>query len=224
MTANERSDMALEVSARAQDDADTARIHAAQFDPGFRQPGIEIQRQSRNRVLHNHAYANHVSFESTTSAFQHPHSRGVTPVAQQHYVEPSQQYLASQRVQPHQHAQFYQPQPTPNRIAEPHHQLDTAPGPSHAYDSAAMENAAMAQQYNVAGQYGYQQPMEAHAQVCTVAALTKVTVLQLRIAMELSFAVKPNEWPCRATGQVLPNIRCIARLLEVLTKLRKAAP
>ncbi|KAH7728372.1 junctophilin [Aphelenchoides avenae] len=161
MTAHERSEMAQEVAARAQDDADTARIHAAQFDPGFRQPGIEIQRQSRNRVLHNHAYANHVSFESTTSAVQH-HSRGVTPVTQQHYVEPSQQYLASQRIQP-QHGQFYAPQQTPNRIAEPHHQLDGVPGPSHAYDSQGMEHAAMAQQYSQAGQYGYQQPTEAHS-------------------------------------------------------------
>lgn len=39
MTAQERSDASIEASERAKDDADTARIYCAQFDPNFRQPG-----------------------------------------------------------------------------------------------------------------------------------------------------------------------------------------
>lgn len=39
MTAQERADASVEAAERAKDDANTARIYCAQFDPSFRQPG-----------------------------------------------------------------------------------------------------------------------------------------------------------------------------------------
>jgi hypothetical protein len=80
-TAQERAENAVQAAKRARDDADTARICAIQFDPTFQQPGIEHIRQNRSRhgILENHAYANHVSFESTTSPNQNsPHHRLVS--------------------------------------------------------------------------------------------------------------------------------------------------
>jgi len=34
----------VEAADRARDDGDTARIYAAQFDPSFKQPGVELLR------------------------------------------------------------------------------------------------------------------------------------------------------------------------------------
>ncbi|CAK5029084.1 unnamed protein product [Meloidogyne enterolobii] len=44
MTAQERADTSVEAADRARDDGDTARIYAAQFDPCFKQPGVELLR------------------------------------------------------------------------------------------------------------------------------------------------------------------------------------
>ncbi|CAD5206683.1 unnamed protein product [Bursaphelenchus okinawaensis] len=85
-TAQERAEAAIGVAARARDDANTARISAAQIDPAFRQPGIEHLRQARRRIG-DPVYQNHVSFESTGSAhqqaYEHQHP--------QQYLQPDAQ-------------------------------------------------------------------------------------------------------------------------------------
>ncbi|KAL3102138.1 hypothetical protein niasHS_003547 [Heterodera schachtii] len=75
MTAQERADASVEAANRARDDADTSRIYAAQFDPSFKQPGIELLRRQRTGTpgssvggyfvppVANHLIANHVSFD-----------------------------------------------------------------------------------------------------------------------------------------------------------------
>jgi hypothetical protein len=47
MTAQERAESSVEAAERARDDANTARIYAAQFDPSFKQPGVELMRRQR---------------------------------------------------------------------------------------------------------------------------------------------------------------------------------
>lgn len=47
MTAQERADASMDAAERARDDANTARIYSAQFDPSFKQPGIELMRRQR---------------------------------------------------------------------------------------------------------------------------------------------------------------------------------
>ncbi|CAD5209724.1 unnamed protein product [Bursaphelenchus xylophilus] len=107
-TAQERSEAAIDSAARARDDANTARIHAAQFDPNFRQPGIEHIRQARHR-LGDSVYQNHVSFESTGSghpvSFEQPHHS-------QNYLQPDSQLLP--------HSSFNNPQFYPQQDSYNH--------------------------------------------------------------------------------------------------------
>uniref|UniRef100_A0A915N9M9 Junctophilin n=1 Tax=Meloidogyne javanica TaxID=6303 RepID=A0A915N9M9_MELJA len=97
MTAQERADASVEAADRARDDGDTARIYAAQFDPSFKQPGVELLRaraaMQRSGTpgqsaaipmltpVHNHVMANHVQFNHHQQ--QQPHS-------QTNYSSPSQ--------------------------------------------------------------------------------------------------------------------------------------
>nr|CAD2129348.1 unnamed protein product [Meloidogyne enterolobii] len=89
MTAQERADASVEAADRARDDGDTARIYAAQFDPSFKQPGVELLRaraaMQRSGTpgqsaaipmltpVHNHVMANHVQFNHHQQ--QQPHSQ-----------------------------------------------------------------------------------------------------------------------------------------------------
>uniref|UniRef100_A0A183BK07 Junctophilin n=1 Tax=Globodera pallida TaxID=36090 RepID=A0A183BK07_GLOPA len=98
MTAQEKADASLQAADRARDDANTARIYAAQFDPSFKQPGVELLRRQRTGTpassvgggyfgipVANHFLANHVSFDPAS-----PSSAMAFPIAEQPPQQPIQ--------------------------------------------------------------------------------------------------------------------------------------
>uniref|UniRef100_A0A914I891 Junctophilin n=1 Tax=Globodera rostochiensis TaxID=31243 RepID=A0A914I891_GLORO len=98
MTAQEKADASLQAADRARDDANTARIYAAQFDPSFKQPGVELLRRQRTGTpassvgggyfgipVANHFLANHVSFDPAS-----PSSAMAISIAEQPPQQPIQ--------------------------------------------------------------------------------------------------------------------------------------
>uniref|UniRef100_A0A914C7F9 Junctophilin n=1 Tax=Acrobeloides nanus TaxID=290746 RepID=A0A914C7F9_9BILA len=109
MTARERSDAAIHVAEQAKGDADMARILAKQFDPNFKQPGVEAMRHQKpqNKMMLNHQnyqHMNHISFESTSSVPGNQMDSQAQLAYQAQYAQP---------------ALHHRP-----RIAESQHQLD----------------------------------------------------------------------------------------------------
>ena len=115
MTAQERAESSVEAAERARDDANTARIYAAQFDPSFKQPGVELMRRQRTGTpaglsagmgggvpllspIPNHVYSNHVSFDpSSSSTF--PHYPAADTSSSTLHLQQQQHALASQQQQ-----------------------------------------------------------------------------------------------------------------------------